>query len=189
MFLFTILWAFKYFFGDPKCIFPYLRSAHIIIPGLMILFMVLYNCRPFWYMNFSCLTYGFIIRLAVAVVSEQLNYLTVDTLTAVVVSIKVWSLIINNELYRGIKNMCISESTRWNVILFRIIHGVQTLDLLDFTSKRKRMSLIVPDEEDLCKGAAMLAYKICCSCLWFSWLTVLARTTIYFSLKKSIWTC
>jgi hypothetical protein len=48
----------------------------------------------FWYMNFSCLTYGFIIWLAVAVVSEQLNYLTVDTLTAVVVCIKVrsWNL-------------------------------------------------------------------------------------------------
>jgi magnesium-transporting ATPase (P-type) len=153
------------------------------------------NCRPFWYMNFSCLTYGFIIRLAVAVVSEQLNYLTVDTLTAVVVSIKVWSLIINNELYRGIKNMCISESTRWNVILFRIIHGVQTLDLLDFTSKRKRMSLIVRDEEDQNFLPMQRGWQVSLQNLLFMLMVLIAdssRTNNYiffFKEEHCIWTC
>jgi magnesium-transporting ATPase (P-type) len=56
-------------------------------------------------------------------------------------------------------------------ILFgELFREYKLLNLLDFTSKRKRMSVIVRDEEGqlflLCKGADRLAYKIYCSCLW-----------------------
>jgi len=53
-------------------------------------------------------------------------------------------------------------------VLFELYREYKILNLLDFTSKRKRMSVIVRDEEGniilFCKGADRLAYS-CVFCL------------------------
>lgn len=55
------------------------------------------------------------------------------------------------------------------VLLGEFYREYKLLNLLDFTSKRKRMSVIVRDEEGIiflmCKGADRLAFRICYSCL------------------------
>lgn len=57
---------------------------------------------------------------------------------------------------------CLSDRDHLRIAVANIFREYKILNLLDFTSKRKRMSVILRDEEGqillLCKGADRLEY-------------------------------
>ena len=85
---------------------------------------------------------------------------------------------VSNFAFAFILSIVVPESFL-NVFIYLLLgescREYKLLNLLDFTSKRKRMSVIVRDEEGniflLCKGADRLVYRICYSFLYYQLLT------------------